>query len=296
MVFASPHKSPSFFAVCLLSAFSGAAAASVTVSIANAGHQKLVRSDKSDTAKASVKVTAKLLAHLNLKYLSLLESFAEGHVSTEELTRLEKKYGGLVSDVVRHVRSHGQGGDGYHVHQGGDRFLPDGVAGHHSHNYGDAYAEYLNKLFDSQTPIQQVAEVGILKGSGVAMWLELFPGSKVYGFDIDTSNFQANRGNLKRMGMNDANLKLVTMDQTLDNSKMLEDQIGGQFTFIVDDGCHTEICARMTIKSFLPHMTDKFVYIIEDGAGVHLVDEIKGMAPGVNAEQRGELTMVSRGL
>jgi hypothetical protein len=287
--------SPSFLLVCLLSAFSGAAAASVSVEIASAGRQKIVRSEAS-LVKASArteKVSTKLLEHLRLKYMGLLESFAEGDVSPEELARLEEKYGGFVTGVFRHVQSHGEGGDGYHVHQGGDRFT-HGIAGRH--NYGAAYTEYLNKLFDSQTPIQQVAEVGILKGSGIAMWLELFPGNKVYGFDIDPSNFEANRGNLKKEGMNDANLKILMMDQTLDNSKMLEDQIGGQFTFVVDDGCHTEFCARMTIKSFLPRMTDKFVYIIEDGAGVHLVDEIKGMAPGVNAELRGALTMVSRGL
>lgn len=295
--------SPSFLLVCLHGLLHSTGRVGA-VEIASVEHPKLVRSEASFVEHSALthslthslteKVSTKLLAHLKLKYMGRLESFAEEHVLPEQLAQLEKKYGGLVTGVVRTTRAHAKGGDGYHVHQGGDRFLPDGIAGHH--NYGGAYAEYLNKLFDSQTPIQQVAEVGILKGSGIAMWLELFLGSKVYGFDLDPSNFEANRGNLKKLGMNDANLKIVTMDQTLDNSKMLEDQIGGQFSFIVDDGCHTEICARMTIKSFLPRMTDKFVYIIEDGAGVHLVDEIKGMASGVKAEQRGDLTMVSRGL
>jgi len=241
-------------------------------------------------------LTTKVLAQIELKYRGLLvKDKHEGDVSPEELARLEEKYGGYVANVTRRVHSQGGGGDHYVIHQGGDRFIP-GHNHKNQHNYGKTYTEYLNKLFHSQTPIQQVAEVGILKGSGVAMWLELFPDSEVYAFDIDPSNFEANRGNLKKLGMNDANLKVVTMDQTLDNSRMLQDQVGGQFTFIVDDGCHTRQCARLTIKSFLPRMTDTFLYIIEDSAGKHLVDEIKGMAHGVNAEQRGPLTMVSRGL
>lgn len=283
----------SFLFLCLLSALSGTAAVPVSMNVHKADLQKLVRSESlsEQPTHAELEMNTDLLVGLKLKYMGLLETSANHpDITPEELSNLEQKFGGFVKGVVRHTRSHIHQAKGSGiVHQGGDRFT--GV-----HNYQGAYAEYLNKLFESQAPIQQVAEVGILMGSGIAMWLDLFPDNKVYGFDIDPSNFEKNRNNLKKLGMNDANLKIVTMDQTVDNSQMLVDQVGGQFTFVVDDGCHTEFCARLTIKSFLPRMTDKFLYIIEDSAGLGLVGEIKGMASGVNAEVRGALTIVSRGL
>jgi len=247
-------------------------------------------------AMVTKKQTTKFLSTMDASNTShLLTSTSHPAVTAEQLGKLEEQYGGFVSDVVRREKAQGIGA-GYRVHQGGDRFVHGNETS--THDYGQAYAEYLNKLFDSGSPVQQVGEVGILKGSGVAMWLKLFPTSKVYGFDLDPSIFEANRANLKQRGMNDANLLIVKMDQTLDNSAMLKAKVGGRFSFIVDDGCHTEFCAWMTIKSFLPIMDQKFVYIIEDLAGINLGERIKGLAPGINTERRGndELLVVSRGL
>eukprot|EP00928_Gymnodinium_smaydae_P045158 TRINITY_DN3013_c0_g1_i9.p1 TRINITY_DN3013_c0_g1~~TRINITY_DN3013_c0_g1_i9.p1 ORF type:complete len:147 (+),score=13.98 TRINITY_DN3013_c0_g1_i9:55-441(+) len=128
------------------------------------------------------------------------------------------------------------------------------------------------------------------------MWCELFPHTKVFGLDLDPSNFESNRANLKAKGMNDENLKVLQMDQTLDNTEFLKRDVGGKFTFVIDDGCHTAQCARLTIKSFFPQLTEKFVYIIEDSGGSAILDEIRALDPKLKVEQRGQLTLVSRGL
>merc|ERR1719454_710142 len=62
------------------------------------------------------------------------------HISAEDLARLERKYGGFVSHVVRHEEGKGPGEDMFKIEQGGDRF-------NSTHDYGGAYAEYLNKLW-----------------------------------------------------------------------------------------------------------------------------------------------------
>jgi len=238
-------------------------------------------------------MTTGMNTRTSVSNLELLGVYSK-YVDATELAKLERKYGGK-QWAKRHQKSAHENKEPYGTtmqHVGGDRFGNKDP----THDYASTYATYLNKLFDAHGPIQKVAEVGILEGSGIATWLELFPGSKVYGFDIDPSNFEANRANLKKEGMNDANLQIVTMDQTLDNTNLLKDKIGGTFSFVMDDGCHSEFCARLTIKSFMPFMADTFLYIIEDSAGLKLIPEIQTMGANIKAVNAGALTVVSRGL
>ena len=63
--------------------------------------------------------------------------------------------------------------------RGGDRMLFNG--------YAKDYSRYL-KSFDCDRRLI-VAEFGILRGNGLAIWCDLFPNARVLGFDIDTSHF-----------------------------------------------------------------------------------------------------------
>ena len=74
--------------------------------------------------------------------------------------------------------------------RGGDRML--------FHGYAQEYARYL-KLFDFENRLV-IAEFGILKGNGLAIWCDLFPNARILGFDIDTSHFEENRQNLLDRG------------------------------------------------------------------------------------------------
>jgi hypothetical protein len=64
---------------------------------------------------------------------------------------------------------------------GGDR-----MAG--MHQYAEHYAKELTRLLGRKPDGDLViAEVGILKGTGLAVWCDLFPKAIVLGLDIDLS-------------------------------------------------------------------------------------------------------------
>lgn len=46
------------------------------------------------------------------------------------------------------------------------------------------------------------------------------------------------------------------------------------------------------MKSVIPHLSDKFVYFIEDNKHIH--KEIRSIYPALAVDNEGELTIVSR--
>lgn len=168
-------------------------------------------------------------------------------------------------DRLQELERHFAGEGGYSaktkVRQewGGDRMDPN------AHNYGPTYENYLSKLFPVHTHLPTIVEVGILKGTGLAMWASLFPNSPIYGFDIDPSVYLDNRVHLKSLGFNETNVQVQTMDQLNDNTQLILEKLAGRkASIVVDDGLHTPKAANNTFNSMLPSLADKFVYFIED--------------------------------
>jgi hypothetical protein len=73
---------------------------------------------------------------------------------------------------------------------GGDRMLHNG--------YAPIYAAFLQPLLGQRN--LTIAEFGILKGTGLAIWCDAFPGCRLLGFDIDLAHFLDNKPKLKRKG------------------------------------------------------------------------------------------------
>lgn len=73
---------------------------------------------------------------------------------------------------------------------GGDRML--------HHGYADDYAEFLAPFLGTDPP-PVVAEFGILRGTGLAIWCDLFPRSRVLGLE-STSGTSAPTGRTWRRG------------------------------------------------------------------------------------------------
>ena len=65
---------------------------------------------------------------------------------------------------------------------GGDRML--------HHGYAETYARHLVPFLEKRDIV--LAEIGVLKGTGLALWCDLFPNGRVIGFDIDFSHFEEN--------------------------------------------------------------------------------------------------------
>ena len=154
-----------------------------------------------------------------------------------------------------------------HICMGSDR-----MSGKY-HDYSKCYAEWLNKWRQRVEQSPQdfnpllVAEVGILKGSGLAIWSDLFGcDAQIHGFDrylqntLDNMDFMKSRGAFAK-----DNLQLHTMEQTNNNSAMIQEIAKGQkFAFVIDDGYHRSKSMQLTFDSFKSSLHQNFLYIIED--------------------------------
>ncbi|WPT11488.1 hypothetical protein PSENEW3n2_00000926 [Picochlorum sp. SENEW3] len=176
-------------------------------------------------------------------------------IPVSKLIALENRFGGFVRNVPRQVvskhdpRSKTEVGKGGMT--GGDRMSYD------NHNYGVIYENILRSL---PTPVTAVAEIGILKGSGLAIWSELFPNAKVHGFDINLVNIKENMDFLKARGaFASNNLELHEFDQfqpTIATKEM--------FQFVIDDGFHTDETVQRTFEAFEPWLHERGTYVVED--------------------------------
>ena len=103
------------------------------------------------------------------------------------LEYLENKYGGIHYNT-RNIKSIHEGGY-YTKHRGGDRMNSE------FHKYSTVYSKFLNNK-----KINNMVEVGVLNGTGLAIWCDIFPEATIHGYDIDLSNYKNNYNNLIKMG------------------------------------------------------------------------------------------------
>ena len=75
---------------------------------------------------------------------------------------------------------------------GGDRMLHHGYANH--------YARFLEPYVKNRGDRIVICEVGVLEGTGLAIWCDLFPNARCIGLDIDLSNIKGNMDNLRGLG------------------------------------------------------------------------------------------------
>lgn len=210
--------------------------------------------------------------------------------SVDWLTGAEIKYGGMVTKVKRNKVSPLDPRSGEEVNEGGmtggDRM------GHHG--YAQKYAEYLTPFIASDKHLV-VAEFGILKGTGLAIWSELFPDARILGLDIDLGHTQNNLDYLMSMGaFSRSKPELHEFDQFVENTAYLESILDGdKIDVCIDDGYHSIESIMCTMKSVMPHLSEEFVYIIEDNRDVH--HEIRSTFPELSIDNVDELTIAVRG-
>jgi hypothetical protein len=214
----------------------------------------------------------------------------------DELILLESKFGGLIQGVERNVFSN------YEItsqlpgellvsccstlHQGGDRMSSL------YHNYAEYYAENLIDYVKQTSDELNIVEIGILKGSGLGIWCEIFPKDTIYGLDIDINNFLNNYENLKNLGAFKKNYPIVeSFDQFLDNRNKIKNLLNGKkVDIVIDDGCHLDYAILNTFKYFRDFLNDKFVYFIEDNINVY--KELCRLYPEYNIYYNDEMTII----
>ncbi len=172
--------------------------------------------------------------------------------------------------------------------QGGDRMKSK------YNNYAPLYSKYLNR-FDTSNKLN-IAEIGILTGIGLATWSDLFPNSKIYGFDIDLQNFKNNKQNLELRGaFKNNNLSIYNFDQLdADNNMKIYLKnilLNKTLDIVIDDGCHSDECILTTLENIIPFLSNKFVYFIEDNREVHKI--IHKIFPQFNIEYKDQMTVLT---
>ncbi len=201
----------------------------------------------------------------------------------------EIKYGGMVTKVPRNKispkdpRTKKQLLHGGMV--GGDRML--------LHFYSKMYSEYLLPFVERGNPVT-AAEFGILNGTGIAIWCDLFSNGRILGFDIDLGHINDNMDNLKSLGAFKNNIpEMYEYDQFLDNTEYLGSILkDDRIDICIDDGFHSVESILSTMNSVMPYLADKFVYFIEDNKYVH--KELRSIYPDLVVDCRGQFTVVTR--
>ncbi len=208
--------------------------------------------------------------------------------SSEWLVKTEKKYGGYHKNVKRNKVSNKDHRSREKIAKGGMRG-GDRMSSKH-HGYAKKYAEYLSKFPKDRETI--VAEIGILRGVGLAIWCDLFPNGLVYGFDIDLDHTKDNMDSLIKLGAFAHNKPILHEYDQLEKQDSYLHKIlcGKKIDICIDDGLHSNDAILTTLESVLPHLNKGAVYIIEDNKYVHT--EIKNRYNHLLVDNSGELTIL----
>ena len=175
------------------------------------------------------------------------------------LVELETRFGGRVIGTKRHASIYDDREDRLIGRiQGGDRMAA-------KHQYASIYARHLAPRLDA---VKTLVEVGVFRGTGLAIWCELFPGARVIGLDIDLSHYAEAAPKIIKAGAFSANEpSLRTYDQLAPCS--LDDALDGrQIDVYIDDGLHTDEAILTSLNHVIPHLSPGAACFLEDTATV----------------------------
>lgn len=200
---------------------------------------------------------------------------------------IEKHFGGYQSNVKRRkvspsdTRSNSELIKGGMI--GGDRM--------YHHGYAKYYSQHLENMINNREKEYVILEVGILKGTGLAIWSTLFPNSTIIGLDIDLTNTKKNIPNLKNLGaFKKHEVELYEFDQLEDNHETVKCILQNRrVDLCIDDGLHSDKSIINTAKSVEPFLSKNFIYIVEDHNNTKKL--LKTEFPNWNTRQYGEISV-----
>ena len=167
---------------------------------------------------------------------------------------------------------------------GGDRML--------FHGYAGLYSKYLKPYLKNRYKNYNFLEVGILEGTGLAVWGSTFPNANIFGADIDLKHFDNNKNQLReKADFNFDNIEVFKFDQ-LNPKKFQFNKLDNiLFDIIIDDGLHSKKSILNTALFFKNHLSKNFIYFIED-VTVDITEDIKNIFPDCNICQLGQLVVI----
>lgn len=209
------------------------------------------------------------------------------------LTAVEEKYGGFFKVPWEKVSPHASYGASVKRHnqeygrlQGGDKMG--------FHGYAELYSRHLPVEQNMDGRGMVIVEIGVLLGTSLAVWSELFPEARLIGLDIDPGRAERNLLRLREKGAFASRApELYEFDQFEDNAIMVKNILkGDKIDICVDDGYHSDESILQSLKDFIPRMAQEFVYFVEDNAQVH--EKIRKNYPQLSVENSGRFTVIKR--
>ena len=198
-------------------------------------------------------------------------------ITKDKLVELENKYGGVVT-TGKGRRSPLDPHKKARTHMGGDRM------GHNG--YAEAYAKHL-----PENP-QTLVELGVLKGTGLAIWCDLYPNARVIGLDLNLDDFY-DEGYLLKFGAFAKNKpETYRFDKFEDNSEFYK-----QFAPIdvwIDDSAHGAEGIMYAFNNVNPFLSDDFVCFIEDNN--YVAEKLRDVHPEltIHRYRNNRITVITK--
>ncbi len=187
------------------------------------------------------------------------------------LTKILNKYGGLVAAENRGTKVMNVGGDAAR------------------NGYVNEYVRLFDEIRDNKI---NFLEIGIFQGRSLAMWSDYFSNGKIFGIDIDTTEFKLMYPELLEMGAfaNDNLYEVTQCDTTIQYDDIrFGDNTDPRFDVIIDDGDHTHLGQLATFKNFFPLLEPGGFYIIEDIASPYSYSSRVWYSKGGSKDLKGDL-------
>lgn len=182
------------------------------------------------------------------------------------LEHLEHRFGGVQKNVPRRrvskydPRTRGALAAG--GMRGGDRMI--------AHGYAPHYAAYLQPFLEVRDLV--VVELGILRGSGLAVLCDLFPrAARIIGLDVDTSHYREHRGKLEALGaFKKRRPEVHEFDELAPDAgaRLARILAADRVHVFIHDALHYDDAILSTIAHAHRHFAQRYRCFIEDNATV----------------------------
>lgn len=181
---------------------------------------------------------------------------------------------------------------------GGRHETPDYVGGDRmaDHGYAPAYAASLNAFVDEHGPPSTLVEIGILRGTGLAVWADVLPDTTVVGLDVDLNPFFEYSSELVERGAFKSQYPYAFwFDQATDGPEVFA-ALATRPAIVIDDASHNDTLTLRTLEAFLPHMAERFLYFVEDQPRHSRIHDILAADPRglTHSHPHRYLTVLSR--
>ena len=125
------------------------------------------------------------------------------------------------------------------------------------HGYSRFYTKHLETFKNKRN---NILEIGSFAGASAASFVKYLPGSKIFCFDINISNFKFSSKSIEVFGIDISNIRKT--EKTITN--LYKKNNFQFFDLIIDDGSHNLSDILISFNYLFKHLKSGGIYVIED--------------------------------